>query len=241
MQIRFADSRPAGDYALVLPVAGKDRSTLDSLGAAQQALSRRARPPAVRRRSVERRRSSSSTTRAASRRLLVVGTGSGHRRRATRRRSSAARPSARLLTSGEKTRGHRPHAASATTPMRRRASGLGAALRAWRYDRYRTKLKDKQKPTLERSRRSSAAAPAPRKRYEQRWAPVVRRRLADPRAGHRAGQHHLSRELRRARRAPRSKGTRRRDRGARPRGDGEARHGRAARRRPGLGPRSRGC
>ena len=32
MKIRFADSRPSGDYALVLPVAGKDRSTLTSLG-----------------------------------------------------------------------------------------------------------------------------------------------------------------------------------------------------------------
>ena len=35
MQIRFADTRPEGDYALVLPVRGKDRSTLNMLGAAQ--------------------------------------------------------------------------------------------------------------------------------------------------------------------------------------------------------------
>ena len=34
MQIRFADARPEGDYALVLPVAGKDRSALNALGAA---------------------------------------------------------------------------------------------------------------------------------------------------------------------------------------------------------------
>ena len=32
MQIRFADSRPAGDYALVLPVAGKNRLALEGLG-----------------------------------------------------------------------------------------------------------------------------------------------------------------------------------------------------------------
>jgi hypothetical protein len=38
MQIRFADRRPEGDYALVLPVAGKDRSSLNSLGAAQAAI-----------------------------------------------------------------------------------------------------------------------------------------------------------------------------------------------------------
>jgi leucyl aminopeptidase len=30
MQIRFADKRPEGDYALELPVAGKDRSALNS-------------------------------------------------------------------------------------------------------------------------------------------------------------------------------------------------------------------
>nr|NUR38403.1 leucyl aminopeptidase [Sphingomonas sp.] len=50
--------------------------------------------------------------------------------------------------------------------------GLGAALRSWRYDRYRTKLKDNQKPTLDEivivGGESGAA-----KRYEQRWAPVV--------------------------------------------------------------------
>ena len=38
MQIRFADTRPEGDYALVLPVAGKDRASLSALGAAQQSV-----------------------------------------------------------------------------------------------------------------------------------------------------------------------------------------------------------
>ena len=38
MQIRFADSRPAGDYALVLPVAGKDRIALAGLGDSQHAV-----------------------------------------------------------------------------------------------------------------------------------------------------------------------------------------------------------
>ena len=32
MKIRFADSRPTGDFALVLPAAGKNRIALDSLG-----------------------------------------------------------------------------------------------------------------------------------------------------------------------------------------------------------------
>ena len=40
MKIRFADARPQGDYALVVPVAGKDRSTLSALGASQQNVSK---------------------------------------------------------------------------------------------------------------------------------------------------------------------------------------------------------
>ena len=35
MQIRFADARPTGDFALVLPAAGTARPGLDSLGAAK--------------------------------------------------------------------------------------------------------------------------------------------------------------------------------------------------------------
>ena len=31
MQISFADSRPTGDFALVLPTAGKNRIALNSL------------------------------------------------------------------------------------------------------------------------------------------------------------------------------------------------------------------
>ena len=120
-------------------------------------------------------------------------------------------------------------------PMRPPRSALGAALRSWRYDRYRTRLKDKQKPTLEPShhrRRRRRRGAALRSRAGSR----SRGRVADPRAGHRAGQHHLSRELRRAG-ASGARRHGRRDRGARPGGDGKARHGRAARRRPGLGPR----
>src|SRR4249919_2970265 len=38
MQIRFADTRPQGDYALVVPVAGKDRSSLATLAPAPEAV-----------------------------------------------------------------------------------------------------------------------------------------------------------------------------------------------------------
>src|SRR5206468_12099297 len=51
-------------------------------------------------------------------------------------------------------------------------AGLGAALRSWRYDRYRTRLKEKQKPTLEEIVIVGGDAGAA-KRYEQRWAPVA--------------------------------------------------------------------
>src|SRR4029078_1535029 len=76
MQIRFADNRPEGDYALVLPVAGKDRSTLNSLGPAQAGGGF----------ALDRQRLDGETASAAElfiddsgtqRRLLVVGTGSG--------------------------------------------------------------------------------------------------------------------------------------------------------------------
>jgi len=49
--------------------------------------------------------------------------------------------------------------------------GLAAALRAWRYDRYRTKLKDKQKPTLSEVI-IVGGEPGAEQRYAERWAPV---------------------------------------------------------------------
>src|SRR5207248_11026899 len=50
--------------------------------------------------------------------------------------------------------------------------GLSATLRSWRYDRYRTKLKDKQKPTLTEVTVVGGGAGAG-KRYAERWEPVV--------------------------------------------------------------------
>ncbi len=49
---------------------------------------------------------------------------------------------------------------------------LGAALRSWRYDRYRTRLKDKHKPTLETVTIVGAGADA-EKRWKDRWEPVL--------------------------------------------------------------------
>ena len=76
MQIRFADSRPTGDFALVLPAAGKNRSALDSLGEAK------ANVEAVLGRQRFEGESASSAeafvqTDGGARRVLVVGTGDG--------------------------------------------------------------------------------------------------------------------------------------------------------------------
>jgi len=169
MQIGFADSRPTGDYALVVPVIGKDRSSLSAIGASQQAVS-----AALDHQRFEGEASSASEQfiddDGSVRRLLVVGTGTGSSPRDSAEKLGGTAAS-RLQTSGEKkavidltSLGYDADAAARV--------GLGAALRSWRYDRYRTKLKDSQKPTLNEIvivGGDSGAA----KRYEQRWAPIV--------------------------------------------------------------------
>jgi leucyl aminopeptidase len=169
MQIRFADTRPQGDYALVIPVAGKDRSTLASLGGSQQAVA-----AALDRQRFEGEGSSVSEQfiddSGSIRRLLVLGLGTAVARgEAAEKLGGTA--AARLQTSGEKTAvidlSGLGYDADATARV-----ALGAALRSWRYDRYRTKLKENQKPTLDEIvvvGGDSGAA----QRYEQRWAAVV--------------------------------------------------------------------
>jgi len=168
MQIRFADRRPEGDYALVLPVAGKDRKTLASLGAAQQAVNG----------GLDRQRFEGDASSTAElffddggsvRRLLVVGTGSGSPSEAAEKLGGNA--AAKLQTSGDKTAvidltglGYDADSAARVA--------LAAALRSWRYDRYRTTLKDKQKPTLTETVIVGADAGA-EQRYTSRWEPVV--------------------------------------------------------------------
>ncbi|MBW0006363.1 MAG: leucyl aminopeptidase [Sphingomonas sp.] len=169
MKIRFADSRPAGDYALVLPVPGKDRSTLASLGASQSSV-----VAALDRARFEGEAASSSEQfiddDGSVRRLIVVGTGVGTAPLDAAEKLGGTVAS-KLQTSGEKTAvidltglGYDADAAARVA--------LGAALRSWRYDRYRTKLKDNQKPTLGEIVIVGGGAGAA-KRYEQRWVPVV--------------------------------------------------------------------
>src|SRR4051794_17748033 len=101
MQIRFADARPQGDYALVVPVAGKDRSGLAVLGAAQQAVS-----TALDRQRFEGEASSVSEQfiddNGSTRRLLIVGVGAGASGGETSEKLGGT-AAARLQTSGEKT------------------------------------------------------------------------------------------------------------------------------------------
>ena len=144
MQIRFADTRPSGDYALALPSAGNKRPGIDSLGDAKagvEAALKRQRfdgdSGAICEHFVEGNKGG---------RLLVVGIGADVAPADAAEKLGGA-VVARLLTSGERDAvidltglGYDADAAARVA--------LGAALRGWRYDKYRTRMKDKQKPTL---------------------------------------------------------------------------------------------
>ena len=169
MQIRFADSRPAGDYALVLPVGGKDRSTLSALGPSQRAVA-----AALDRQRFEGDASTASEQfiddNGSVRRVLVVGTGMGVSPIEGAEKLGGTVVS-KLQTSGEK-RGVIDISGLGYDADAAAKVALGAVLRAWRYDRYRTKLKDNQKATLKDIVIVGGDGGAA-KRYEQRWAPVV--------------------------------------------------------------------
>jgi leucyl aminopeptidase len=147
MQIRFADALPSGSYALVLPVAGAERGNLASLGdhrASVEAAARGQRFEGEAGAVAETWIGGSGG--AQVRRLVLIGSGNGSDGAAAEKLGGAA--VGRLLTSGEKSlaidlSGTRFDADAAAR------LALGAASRAWRYDRYRTKLKEKQKPTVE--------------------------------------------------------------------------------------------
>ena len=102
MKIRFADSRPDGDYALVLPVAGKDRVERWPRSAPR---SRRWSAALDRQRfegdASSASRSSSSMTVERCGGVVVVGTGTGSSTKRSRR--EARRHGGRALqTSGER-------------------------------------------------------------------------------------------------------------------------------------------
>ena len=170
MQIRFADTRPTGSYALVLPVAGTDRSALASLDGDRAAVEAAARAQRFDGGSGEVAEAWTGGGGDQVRRVLLIGLGEGAERAAAAEKLGGT-VSARLLTSGER---------KAVIDL----SGLGfdadaaakvafaTAARAWRYDRYRTKLKDKQKPTLVEVVIVGASEGA-EQRFAARWQGVL--------------------------------------------------------------------
>ena len=168
MQISFADSRPTGDFALVLPAAGKNRIALDSLGSDRTAVD-----AALKSQRFEGESGSLAELFVPAdggvRRLLVVGTGDGTSASEAAEKLGGALVG-KLLVSGE------TQAVIDLTGLNYDADAaarlaLAASLRAWRYDRYRTKLKDKQKPTLTKLTIVGAPSDAA-SRWEERWQPV---------------------------------------------------------------------
>ena len=163
MKINFADTRPEGDAALVIPVPGKSGSTLlRGLGGDVEASIARQRFDGDAGNTVEHF--------AGSRRVVVIGTGDGVTPADAAEKLGGAAV-ARLLVSGE------TQAVIDLTGLDYDADAaarvaLAAALRAWRFDVYRTKLKDKQKPTLGAVTIVGAGAGAA-ERWSSRYAPVV--------------------------------------------------------------------
>ncbi|QDP20259.1 leucyl aminopeptidase [Sphingomonas xanthus] len=168
MQIRFADARPSGDYALVLPSAGSKRPGVAGLGSDQtgvEAAMRRSRFDGEASASIETFLSGND-----GRRLLVVGIGADTALLAGAEKLGGTAV-AKLLQSGE------THAVIDLEGLGFDADaaarvGLAAALRAWRHDRYRTRMKDKQKPTLTEITIVGGGEGAG-ERYASRYAPLA--------------------------------------------------------------------
>ena len=168
MQIRFADIRPSGDYALALPAAGGKRPGIDSLGDTKAGVEA----------ALKRHRFDGESGAISDHfvdgdkggRLLVIGTGADVASAEAAEKLGGA-VVARLLTSGEREAvidltglGYDADAAARVA--------LGAALRGWRYDKYRTRMKDKQKPTLTGVMIVGGGAGA-EQRYADRYAGLV--------------------------------------------------------------------
>ena len=163
MKISFADTRPDGEFALVVPVAGKNGSELlRALGGEVEASFARQR--------FEGDAGNSAEHFHGGRRIVAIGIGDSISP-ADAAEKLGGGAVARLLISGETQAvidltglGYDADAAARVA--------LAAALRAWRFDIYRTKLKDKQKPTLGAVTIVGAGAGAA-DRYASRYAAVV--------------------------------------------------------------------
>src|SRR5215213_2999479 len=149
MKISFATQRPAGAYALALPVWNEDMvaDRLAGLDPAARAVAARAADA----QRFEREAASIAETFVAegdgARRLLLVGLGDRRQDDALYEKVGGGL-AARLRTSGE-TRLVVDLSGIGLDGDAAARIGFGAAARSWRYDLYRTKLPKKQKPTLE--------------------------------------------------------------------------------------------
>jgi leucyl aminopeptidase len=169
MQIRFADQRPSGSFTLVLPTGATDRGNLSALGEERASVEAAARGQRFDGEVGGIAETWIGGGSGQVRRLLLAGSGSSSDGATAEKIGGAV--VARLLTSGEKTAvldlgGTRFDADSAAR------LALAAAARGWRYDRYRTRLKEKQKPTLEELVIVGAPEGA-EGRWTERYAPVL--------------------------------------------------------------------
>jgi leucyl aminopeptidase len=169
MQIRFAPTRPEGHYALVLPAAGGDQPGLATLGPARASVEAAARGHRFEGESGGVLETWLSEGDGA-RRLLLVGTGAGSKA-ADSAEKLGGTAVARLQTSGE-TRAVIDLSGAGYDAETAALVALGASLRGWRYDRYRTRLKDKQKPTLKELVIIGGGDGA-EQRWDSRWRPVL--------------------------------------------------------------------
>jgi leucyl aminopeptidase len=149
MKISFAAQRPAGAYALALPVWSEDMVADRLAGFDLPVRAVAARAAEAQR--FEREAASLAETFVAdgegARRLLLVGLGDRRQDEALYEKVGGALV-ARLLASGE-TRLVVDLSGLSLPGDAAARIGFGAAARSWRYDVYRTKLPKKQKPTLE--------------------------------------------------------------------------------------------
>ena len=162
MKIRFADRLPDGDYALVLPAAGIESEAVRKAGGGLR--------EALARNRFDGEAGSVVEQLIDGRRVLAVGIGKNGKAGDTAEKLGG-NAVARLLTSGETVAAIDLSGLSYDADAAAKVA-LGAVLRAWRYDRYRTKLKDKQKPTLEEVVIVGGGAGA-EERYNSRWAAVA--------------------------------------------------------------------
>ena len=165
MKIRFADTRPSGDFALVVPViaGGKD--------AAPQAGTEHADHfAALSRQRFEGEAGSAAEQFSGERRILFVGAGKDSEKVDVAEKIGGTAV-ARLLTSGETVAVIDLSGLKASADFAARVA-LAATLRAWRHDRYRTRLKDKDRPSLSEIVIVGGGADA-QGLFDRRWKPVA--------------------------------------------------------------------